>query len=184
MHYLRSFVLTLILVSLGVTGAFAQEDMEHKMGHGIEKAVALLHPTDGSEVHGTVTFTRVENGVRVQAEVMGFDKDGKHGFHIHEYGDCTAADGTSAGGHFNPQDMKHAGPMDDMRHIGDMGNLEVKNGKATMDYIDPKITMEGVNSILGRGVIVHKGEDDLESQPTGAAGPRAACGVIGVMNTE
>ncbi len=71
-------------------------------------AVAVVHPTEDSEVTGTVTFAETDNGVRVQAEIEGL-AEGKHGFHIHQYGDCTAPDGTSAGGHYNPADNPHAG---------------------------------------------------------------------------
>src|SRR5690606_12977997 len=90
----------------------------------ITKAVAVLSPASGSKVSGTVTFTQVENGVRVVAEVRGLDADGTHGFHVHEFGDCSAPDATSAGGHFNPTGAPHGAPTDEKRHVGDMGNLE------------------------------------------------------------
>lgn len=148
------------------------------------KAVAVIHPTEGNEASGTVTFTATNDGVQVQAEIEGIE-EGNHGFHIHQYGDCTAPDGTSAGGHYNPEGTEHAGPDADTRHVGDMGNIEANaEGVATKDYVDSKITLNGPNSIIGHGVIIHAGEDDLESQPTGAAGPRLGCGVIGITNTE
>jgi superoxide dismutase, Cu-Zn family len=147
--------------------------------------VAVVHPTEGNEAAGTVTFTQTDTGVRVQANISGLDSGGTHGFHIHEYGDCRAPDAMSAGGHFNPTDMPHGGPMDDERHMGDMGNLEAdENGVAVLDYIDEKIELGGPNSILGFGVVVHERRDDLESQPVGDAGGRISCGVIGVANPE
>ena len=119
--------------------------------------------------------------MQVTAEISGLS-EGNKGFHIHQYGDCTAANGTSAGGHFNPEGMDHAGPTDAIRHMGDMGNITANaQGNAMIDYVDKTIH---INMILGRGVIVHNGEDDLSSQPSGAAGPRVACGVIGVASAS
>lgn len=144
------------------------------------KAICVLYPTLGNNVSGTITFTKVENGVRIVADIKGLTK-GKHGFHIHECGDCSAADGSSAGGHFNPAGKSHGAPMDMMRHMGDMGNIEAdEQGNAHLDYIDNMMALEGENSIIGRSVIIHKGEDDMKTQPTGNAGARVACGVIGI----
>jgi Cu-Zn family superoxide dismutase len=145
-----------------------------------KKAVAVLHPTAGNNVQGIVTFTEAENGVRVVAKLTGVPA-GKHGFHIHEYGDCSAPDATSAGGHFNPTGMAHAGPTSEKRHVGDLGNiLADEQGNAQLDYLDSHLTMNGANSIIGRGLILHAQPDDFTTQPTGAAGARIACGVIGV----
>lgn len=146
----------------------------------IEKAVCVLHPTAGNDVQGTVTFTQQANGIHIQANLSGLS-EGKHGFHIHQYGDCSAADGTSAGGHFNPENTKHGGPNDKIRHVGDLGNIVADaDGNATLSMTDTVISFHGKHSIIGRGIIVHAGEDDLTSQPTGAAGARVACGVIGI----
>ena len=146
----------------------------------VNKAVCVIYPTQGNNVTGTVTFTKVEGGVKVVADLKGLAK-GKHGIHIHECGDCSAADGTSAGGHFNPMGESHGAPMDAMRHAGDMGNIEADaTGNAHLEYIDKNISFEGMASIIGRSVIVHKDEDDLKTQPTGNAGARVACGVIGI----
>lgn len=147
-------------------------------------AVAVVHPTEGNEVTGTVTFEQSSDGVRVQATLEGLE-EGDHGFHIHQYGDCTADDGTSAGGHYNPTEEPHGAPDDEERHMGDMGNITADaDGNATIDYVDPRIELNGSNSILGRGIVIHGGQDDFSSQPSGDAGPRLGCGVIGVANTE
>ncbi|WP_419656123.1 SodC: superoxide dismutase [Desulfosarcina variabilis str. Montpellier] len=143
-------------------------------------AVAVLHPTAGSNVSGTIHFTAVADGVKVSATVEGL-KPGKHGFHIHELGDCSAPDGTSAGGHFNPEKNPHAGPDQAKRHVGDLGNLFADGSdRSHYERVDSHLSLNGAHSIVGRAVIVHAGEDDLTSQPTGAAGGRLACGVIGV----
>jgi len=149
-------------------------------GAEINKAVAVLHPTQGNHVTGTVYFSRTPEGIKITADVMGLSP-GKHGFHIHEFGDCTAPDGTSAGGHFNPENQPHAGPDQANRHVGDLGNIEAdSSGNAHYTRTDTHVKFEGRDSIIGRGVIVHAGEDDLKSQPSGNAGPRVACGVIGI----
>jgi len=157
---------------------------EEERGMEITEAVAVLHPTEENEANGTVTFTKVENGIKITADVKGLSP-GKHGFHIHEYGDCTALDAASAGGHFNPEDTAHGAPTDMERHVGDLGNLEAdEEGMAHYERVDEYISFSGPHSIIGLAVIVHKNEDDFTTQPTGAAGPRVACGVIGIANPE
>lgn len=143
-------------------------------------AIAVLVPTAGNQTQGVVTFTQVKDGVRVTAEINHLTP-GLHGFHIHQFGDCRAADGTSAGGHFNPGKEPHGAPDADKRHMGDLGNLEADpSGIAIADFVDSRLTVQGPESIVGRGVIVHALTDDFKSQPTGAAGGRLACGVIGL----
>ncbi len=148
------------------------------------KAVAVLVPTEGMKVSGTVMFEQMEDGVKVTGTVKGLTP-GKHGFHVHEFGDLTSPDGKSAGGHFNPTDAPHAAPDAEMHHAGDLGNIEAnQEGVATIDLTDKMLKMEGATSILGRGLVVHAGEDDMKSQPSGDAGARVAVGVIGVASTE
>ena len=155
----------------GLPSAFAQEPT---------KAIAVLHPTKDSKVEGTVTFTKSGDEMKVVADVTGLTP-GKHGFHIHEFGDCSSPDGKAAGGHFNPTKSPHAGHDATLRHAGDLGNLEAdSDGKAHLELTDKMMTMAGENSIIGRGLIVHEKADDLKTQPTGDAGGRLACGVIGV----
>jgi Cu-Zn family superoxide dismutase len=145
-----------------------------------EQAIAVLHPTEKSNVSGTVSFTQTAGGVQVSAKISGLAL-GKHGFHIHQFGDCSAPDGTSAGGHYNPDGHPHAGPYSKKRHMGDLGNLEAEpSGRAQYLRLDKYLTLDGPKSIIGRAVIVHAREDDLTSQPTGNAGGRMACGVIGI----
>ena len=180
--------IAVLLVSLIGTGCRREEPLERLLPTGAERdvtsAVAVLHPTGGSDVHGTVTFLKVENGIKIIADVAGLSP-GKHGFHIHEYGDCSAPDGSSAGGHFNPEDMPHGAPSDMQRHAGDLGNLDADaEGKAHYERTDDRISFSGAHSIIGLSVIVHAGEDDLASQPTGNAGPRLACGVIGIAGAR
>lgn len=144
-------------------------------------AAAVLKPVADGKVQGTITFAPADKGVRVTGKITGLTP-GPHGFHVHEFGDCSAADFASAGAHFNPTGAPHGAPKDEKRHVGDMGNVEAdKDGVAQVDYVDPHLSFEGAASILGRGVIVHAGPDDLKTQPSGNAGGRAACGVVGVV---
>jgi Cu-Zn family superoxide dismutase len=143
-------------------------------------AVCILYPTEGNETSGIVKFTQTPEGIKIVADVNGLTP-GKHGFHIHEFGDCSRLDGKSAGGHFNPDDKNHGAPDGPERHVGDLGNLVAgEDGKAHYELTDWFISFTGSNSIIGRAIIVHAGEDDLTSQPTGNAGARLACGVIGL----
>jgi Cu-Zn family superoxide dismutase len=147
----------------------------------IGSAIAILYPTEGSEVNGQVVFKKTsDNKIEVTAEIYNLTP-GKHGFHIHEYGDCSSPDGKSAGGHFFT-DHNHHGALEQMEtHVGDLGNLVAdKDGVAKVHFTIDKLAFSGKNSIIGRGVIVHTGEDDLKTQPTGAAGGRVACGTIGI----
>lgn len=179
---LKFFVAATTVALLGQT-AFA-EDEKMAMPAAPTKAVAVLVPTEGMEVSGTIMFEQAGDGVKVTGEVKGLTP-GKHGFHIHEFGDLTSADGKSAGGHFNPTNHEHAAPDAEMHHAGDLGNIEANaEGVATIEITEEALKMSGPTSILGRGLVVHAGEDDLKSQPSGEAGARAAVAVIGVAETK
>lgn len=157
----------------------------------VEHAVAVIRPTDGAfegdGVHGTVRFEAVEDGVRVTAVVRGLEPGSKHGFHVHEFGDATAADGTSAGSHYDPAGTgHHAKPgTDKPHHAGDMGNLEAnEQGVARLERTFEFMSIAGSEApIIGRAVVVHAEADEFD-QPTGCAGARIGIGVIGVANPE
>lgn len=133
-----------------------------------------------SKLSGKATLTETEGGVHVVLSVEGVAPGGDHGAHVHEKGDCSAPDGASAGGHFNPSGNEHALPATPKRHLGDLGNLTVgKDGKGSLD-----ITIAGANlkpgdanSFAGKSIIIHAKKDD-GGQPTGNAGGRIGCGVI------
>jgi len=143
------------------------------------RASATLAATAGSKATGTVAFTPNGDRVRVLAKVTGL-APGAHGFHIHENGDCSAPDGMSAGGHFNPTGKAHGNPAAGEHHGGDMPMLEADaSGNATLDVTLDTVTLgTDANSVVGRAVIVHKDADDFKTQPTGNSGARVACGVI------
>ena len=174
-----------VLASLAATAAAAQMGAAPSPAPvTVTRAVAVLHPAKDGKVGGVLTFVKgATGGIKVTGRITGLSA-GTHGFHIHEFGDCSAPDFNSAGGHFNPTGQPHAGPPA-ARHIGDMGNVEAgTDNAATVDYTDAHLHFEGPTGILGRGVIVHANPDDFKTQPTGNAGGRAACGVIGVAKAE
>lgn len=172
------------IVGLCTASISAQHNMTHDatmtMNAAVTKAIVVLSPTQGHNVTGTITFTSVDGGVKIEGHLSGLTP-GKHGFHIHQYGDCSAPDGTSAGGHFQPSGHTHGAPTVVQRHDGDLGNVIADSlGNAEYLWTDSKLELNGPNSIIGLAVIVHASEDDLKTQPTGNAGARVACGVIGI----
>lgn len=138
-----------------------------------------IEAKSGSKLSGKATLTETEGGVHVLLTLEGVEA-GEHGAHVHEKGDCSAADGASAGGHFNPQSKDHGLPGADKRHLGDLGNITIgKDGKGSLDITAPGANLkEGdPQSFVGRSIIVHAKKDD-GGQPTGNAGGRVGCGVI------
>ena len=183
MNTFRALLIGLIFLSFAGLIALAQTPAVKSSTSS--KAIAVLHPTAGNKVAGTVTFTPVAGGVQIHADITGLTP-GKHGFHVHEFGDCSAADASSAGAHFNPTNQPHAGPDAAARHEGDMGNVEADaSGNAKLDYVDHQISLTNdARSAIGRSVVVHAKPDDLKTQPSGDSGARIACGVIGWTKTQ
>ena len=152
------------------------------MGGGMMKgrmAVASLTPTQGNNVRGLVMFHEMDGHLMVHAKVSGLKPNGEHGFHVHETGSCASTDGSSAGGHFNPDGKPH-GPQNAAHHVGDLPSLKADaNGVVDqkMMVMGPTIAA-GAMSVVGRSVIVHALPDDFVTQPTGNSGARLGCGVI------
>jgi Cu-Zn family superoxide dismutase len=152
----------------------------------IKEAVAVLHGTTGNDkVMGVIRFSDTGNGVKVSGEIMGLEPNSKHGFHVHEFGDCSdMAKAMSAGGHYNPDGHQHGAPGP-TSHVGDMGNVDADAaGTAKVDVMLPDASITGKNPILGRSVILHAKVDDLKTQPSGNSGDRVACAVIGVAQVK
>lgn len=170
-------VLFILIAGLltGVAGLFAADE-----------AVAVLHPASGSSCKGIVRMTQEGSALKVVGDIEGLPPNTKHGFHVHEFGDCTAPDAASAGGHYDPEGTKHHGtPTDEKRHIGDMGNVESDAaGKVHYEVKLEGATISGSQApVLGRAIIVHAKPDDF-SQPVGNAGGRIACGVLGIAKPK
>ena len=177
--------LVIALLVLGVPmvllGARAQEKTKHG---GPTNAVAVVRGFGDHPVKGIIHFTATADGVEIRGELSGL-KPGKHGFHIHEFGDVSSADPKCHGGHFNPDKKKHGAPDAAERHVGDLGNITADGrGKAVIDMTDKLIALSGPHSIVGRAVIIHEKADDLKTQPTGDAGARIAGGVVGIADPQ
>lgn len=177
---MKTFLATTAAAALIVTGAatvaFSDSHMQNT------QASAALKGADGAD-HGTVTFQQTPNGVLVTAELKDVPS-GSHGFHVHETGACDAPDFESAGGHYTGVSDTHGLMVEGGPHSGDMPNVHApESGAITVEHFNPRISlMEGEEGYLfdddGSAVILHANADDYESQPSGDAGSRIACGVI------
>ena len=142
-------------------------------------ARVVIRPASGSSVSGQLVFVQTGSMVRISGELSGHSP-GPRAVHIHENGDCSARDASSAGGHFNPHRLRH-GASPSAGHAGDLGNVVFDAaGRATVDMRVRGISVSraAIDGIIGRAVVVHAQPDDLKTDPTGNAGGRVACGVI------
>lgn len=143
-------------------------------------AVAEIRPTEGNEAQGAIRLSGSNGSVRITGTVTGLEP-GAHGFHIHEFGDCSAADASSAGEHFNPHEDPHGSPRDleNAHHVGDLGNITAdERGQAEISVEDNEVQLSGPESVIGKALVVHATQDDFETQPSGNAGARLGCGEI------
>jgi len=174
-------LVTTMIVALGLSIGGAAVAKETKASGKLADATAKLESKSDSKAMGTATF-KVEGGkVHMKVEMTGLTP-GEHAIHIHEKGDCSAPDASSAGGHWNPSGENHGKWGVAPFHHGDIGNLKADaNGKATLSFSTDLWTVgDGKPSdIVGKAVVVHLKEDDFKTQPSGNAGGRVACGVIG-----
>ena len=158
----------------------AMENMEAEME--TKTINFMMEPKSDSNVKGEVTFTEEDGEVQMMAKLSGLS-EGEHAIHIHQTADCSAADGSSTGGHWNPTNEPHGkwGAAEGY-HKGDIGNFTADaDGNATIEFSTDEwcIGCDDENkNILGKGVIVHQGVDDYTSQPSGAAGARVSCAGI------
>lgn len=157
-------------------------DMDNQKQDEVKKAKVTLQAVSDSKLTGNVVFTEEDGEVSMTAIISGL-AEGTHAIHIHEKGDCSAADGKSAGGHWNPTGKDH-GKWGDAKgfHKGDIGNFEVdENGNGTVNLTTDEWCIgcgDANKDITGKAVIVHDGVDDYTSQPSGDAGTRVGCGTI------
>jgi Cu-Zn family superoxide dismutase len=172
----------LLGAGLGLTAQAADHNgAENKA----KAAVAVLHGTQNDrDAQATIHFKPTGKGLAYTINAKGL-KPGKHAYHIHFYGDCTAADGKSAGTHFNLQGSSHHPPKDIDRITGNLGDLDTdQDGKAHAKGVLQHGKLNGDKSIIGRSVIIHAQPNDPDEPPIGAAGARDACGVIGIAKAK
>lgn len=155
-----------------------------KSSRNIENSTALnlvFESKSNSTVAGTATFTEKKGNVTLVAKLTGL-KPGVHAIHIHEKSDCSAADGSSAGGHWNPTFKKHGKLGEGEAHKGDIGNFTAdENGTGTITFSTAEWCIgceDQTKNILGKSIIVHANPDDFTTQPTGNAGGRIACTAV------
>lgn len=158
-----------------------EQDMEMEEEE-IKEVVVEMEPKSDSALQGTVTFTEKNGQVTMTAEFSGLN-EGMHAIHLHEKADCSADDGTSAGGHWNPTFEDHGEwGSEKGYHRGDIGNFDVNaEGEGSITFTTDQWCIgceDEKKNILNKAVIVHDGTDDFTSQPSGAAGTRIGCGVI------
>ena len=139
---------------------------------------ATLLDTEGVEV-GMASINAVAQGLEISVTLSGIP-DGRHGFHIHENGECTAPDFTSAGGHFNPTGAQHGMESATGPHAGDMPNVIVEGGTGSLTFVNPYLSGSGFPGPNGASVVIHAGPDDYSTDPAGDSGARIACGVVGM----
>jgi Cu-Zn family superoxide dismutase len=149
-------------------------------GSGGAVAVADVKPTQGNTASGKVEFRQSGSMVRVKVDLMGLPPNSEHGLHVHERGDCSAPDGMSAGGHFNPEGVTHGMYEHPPHHAGDLPNVKAddKGEVHTSFEVNYLSVGSGGSDVAGRALVVHRDADDYKSQPAGNSGPRIACGVI------
>lgn len=144
------------------------------------RATAILAPTTGSKVTGRVNFTQTASHVVVSGEVRGLKPNGEHGFHVHERGDCSSGDASSAGGHFNPTTQPHGRQGAGPHHTGDMPPIKANAAGVAIFRFEVRTIRIGseITNVLGRGLVIHRDPDNFRTQPSGGSGPPVACGVI------
>lgn len=144
-------------------------------------AVAELKATQGNGVSGTLMLSPMGDGIHINGSIKGLTPGSTHGFHVHENGDCSAPDASSAGAHFNPTQQPHGDPAGASHHLGDIPNVTADGeGAAEVDIHVSGLTLRTgqADDVVGKSIIVHEKADDYTSQPSGDSGNRIACGII------
>ncbi len=177
---MKTYTAIIMGLTLGIFFLLAWKDQKSSM-QNTKKAVAVISPKSDSSLQGRVSFTEMNGMVRMHAQISGASP-GDHAIHIHAVGDCSAPDGSSAGGHWNPARVDHGKWMQNPFHLGDIGNISVnEEGKGNISR-ETDLWCIGCDdedrNILGKAIIVHQGIDDFSTQPSGAAGARIGCGEI------
>jgi Cu-Zn family superoxide dismutase len=166
-----------LLASVMILPVYASAQNNETAVSAPPSAVVKIEPLRGSRVNGTMTLEQTGSSVTINGTVNGLTP-GKHGFHVHEGRSCS-----NRGGHFTTGNVPHGAPntADDKHHVGDLGNVVVSDdGTARFSGVIKNVTLTGPNAIDGRVLVVHQGEDDTVSQPSGKSGEQIGCGVIKV----
>lgn len=173
-------LLMVVSASVAVMAACTTPGGGAGTGGGAGSVEVSLAAKSGSAVTGSMHLSEHNGKLRLSGTVAGLEPNSEHGFHIHEKGDCSAEDASSAGGHFNPGASPHGSFSAAVHHAGDLPSLKADaKGVAKIDVVLSGVTLgDGPNSIRGRSLVVHGKADDFTTQPSGNSGPRVACGAI------
>jgi len=162
-------------------GEVAEAEAEAAMEeiHDVDAALATMAPTAGNTAAGHVRLSEQDEGTLVHVVLSNLTPESVHGIHVHETGDCSAPDGSSAGGHYAPESHDHGLPAEEEpRHAGDLGNVTAdEEGNVSIARVFETISLDEEHPVVGRAVILHANQD-VGAQPSGNAGARIACGVI------
>ncbi len=168
-----------LLATIACSAALAGCSPMSSMKASDERASARLAATAGNTATGTVAFVARGDRLEVSGQFSGLKPNAAHGLHVHEKGDCSAPDATSAGGHFDVAGQPHGNPAGGAHHAGDLPSLmSDADGKARLTFQTSTLALTGPASVVGRAVVIHRDPDDFRSQPAGNSGPRIACGVV------
>lgn len=173
-RFISVFISTALTLSLAITSSCTSS---HK------KALATIKESNQSSLSGKISFSEKDGIVTMYAMIENAS-EGMHAIHIHEKGDCSSPDAKSAGGHWNPTGESHGKWGVPPFHKGDIGNLQVRTGGKAVLKIKTDLWCIGCadpqKNILEKAIIIHQGQDDFQSQPSGMAGIRVGCGRIEV----
>lgn len=172
---MRMFPLSLLALAVSACAGTHARDADDSA----RAAHVSLASTQGQLARGELKLRQGSDGVHVTGTLQGLKPGAEHGFHVHEKGDCSALDASSAGGHYNPTSNAHGNPMSGPHHAGDVPNVRADaSGRAKVDTRITGVSLGAANDIIGRAIVVHADPDDYTSQPAGNSGARIACGVI------
>lgn len=183
MKKIAMYSIGLLAVMSSCKSNVEEKEVENEVVTEVETKVLTLalEAKSGTETSGTITFSETDGKVSMEATISGLTP-GVHAIHIHEKSDCSAADGSSAGGHWNPTFKDHGKWGAEQYHRGDIGNFTVgEDGKGTVSFSTDEWCIgcdDETKNILGKSIIVHEGADDFMTQPTGDAGGRVACTAV------
>ncbi len=173
-------VLFLILISISITLVSCEFIEEIGIFLTSTEAFAFIDPLIGGDFSGVATFIQDDDTITLYIEIEGLPP-GDYAVHIHEYGDCSSPDGTSAGGHWNPTNTAHGEWGEGEFHLGDIGNITIGQDGTGAIKLTTDLWEIGTGSdrdVVGKSIILHAGADDFTSQLSGAAGARIGCGAI------
>ena len=181
-------LISILIMAFNFNSIYSKKCTCSGKGHNNIKMKAVAFLTGSGSVKGNITLSQEKESspIRIHVSLIGLPPGGKHGFHIHEFGDISGGC-ASTGGHYNPFNKTHGAPTAKERHVGDLGNVQADAyGSVSVTFTDSQFSLYGPCSVLGRGIVLHNGTDDLGlgghnlSMTTGNAGARLACGVIGL----